>query len=249
MRILAIETVGTTGSVAALDDERVLAERGLDPRGRSAQTLVPGIAELLEHVGWRTGELELVAVASGPGSFTGLRIGVTTAKVLAYTIGCPVVGVHTLLAIAARVPRDVCAFAAVLDAQRGELFVADFRRLADGKLVGHLETRIERREAWLTRLSPGDVVSGPGLAKLAETLPRGVVALKDTLELPTASAVGQVALESFRSRESTSAFDLLPVYYRAVAAEEQWDRKRKSEGAGHSRGPEGKKQARANEAT
>src|SRR5262245_33492571 len=89
MRILAIETVGSTGSVAALDERGVLAELALDSRRRSAQTLVPGMAALVESVGWRSRDVELVAVASGPGSFTGLRIGVTTAKTFAYAIGCP----------------------------------------------------------------------------------------------------------------------------------------------------------------
>src|SRR4051812_32591466 len=99
MRIVALETVGAAGSVALLDEERIVAELKLDTARRSAQTLAPGIAELLQQASWRPGDVELVAVASGPGSFTGLRIGITTAKAFAYAVGCQVVGVNSLLVI------------------------------------------------------------------------------------------------------------------------------------------------------
>ncbi|MEX0978795.1 MAG: tRNA (adenosine(37)-N6)-threonylcarbamoyltransferase complex dimerization subunit type 1 TsaB, partial [Pirellulales bacterium] len=128
MRILAIETVETTGSVALLEDDVLLAERQLDPQVRSAQSLAPGIADLLKESHLRAADVDLVAVASGPGSFTGLRIGVTTAKVFAYATNCQVIGVGTMIAIASRVPAEVSHFSVLLDARRGELFVADFFR-------------------------------------------------------------------------------------------------------------------------
>ena len=105
MRVLAIETVGMTGSVAVLSGDEVLVERRLDTERRSAQTLAPAIQDLLAEVGWRPADLELVAVAQGPGSFTGLRIGITTAKGLAYVLGCRLLGVNTLRAIANGFPR------------------------------------------------------------------------------------------------------------------------------------------------
>ncbi len=227
MRILAIETVGTTGSVAALDDERVLAEHPLDPRRRSGQTLAPGIATLLEHVGWRAGDVELVAVASGPGSFTGLRIGVATAKAFAYASGCPIVGVHTLSAIAARVPHDVPQFAVVLDAGRGELFVADFRRLSAERLVGSETTCIVGRTQWLAGLASGQVVTGPGLSKLLGQLPPGARVVDEALWAPTAASVGRIGHALFLAGERTSVFDLVPQYFRRTAAEEQWEAKGK----------------------
>ena len=225
MRILAIETVETTGTLAALDDERVVAERALDPSRRSAQSLAPGIDALLSEVGWHANDVELVAVANGPGSFTGLRIGVTTAKVFAYAIGCQVVGVHTLRAIAERVPSDIDRFAVVLDAQRGELFVADFRRSIDGHLEGHETTRVVNRDECIAGLTSGDVVTGPGLAKIEGPLPSGVLALDADLWPPTASAVGKVGWQLFAAGERISPFDLVPQYFRRTAAEEQWRRK------------------------
>jgi tRNA threonylcarbamoyladenosine biosynthesis protein TsaB len=238
MRILAIETVDTTGSVAALENERVVVEHPLDPKRRSAQTLAPAIAELLAKIAWRPKDVELVAVATGPGSFTGLRIGVTTAKCFAYAAGCQVIGVHTLLAVASRVLRDVPRFTVVLDAQRGELFVADFSRGEVDKLSGHEATRIVRVQDWLATLVPNMVVTGPGLAKIGarspdeirgalpdNALPDNVVMLDPATTAPTAAAVGRLGYQLFAAGQRDSVFDLVPRYFRRTAAEEQWDRK------------------------
>ncbi len=229
MRILAIETVGTTGSLAALEDDRLLAERTLDSARRSAQTLAPGIAALLDAAGWRPGDVELVAVASGPGSFTGLRIGVTTAKVFAYATKAQVIGVNTLAAIAARAPVDAERFSVVLGAERGELFVADFARAADGRQSGQETTRVMSADAWLAALSPGAIVTGPALAKLRERLPAHLTALDPALWHPTAAAVGHLGWQQYQAGRRDDVFELVPQYFRRTAAEEQWDRKHQAE--------------------
>jgi tRNA threonylcarbamoyladenosine biosynthesis protein TsaB len=225
MRILAIETIETTGSIAVLDDDRVVAERRLDDQHRSAQSLVPGIAAMLERAGWSPADVELVAVATGPGSFTGLRIGVTTAKTFAYAVRCQVIGVHTLLAVAAQAPADAPRFSTVLDAQRNELFVADFSRASSGELTGHESTRIVRCQEWLAGLTPGNVLTGPGLSKIGDRLPAGVRVLDANLWSPTAATIGRIGWRQFQAGHRDNAFDLVPEYFRRTAAEEQWDRK------------------------
>ena len=100
MRILALETTDKTGSVAALDDCNILAQLMLDQNQRSAQSLAPAMKTLLEQVQWQPKDVQLVGVSVGPGSFTGLRVGVTTAKVFAYAVGADVLGINTLEAIA-----------------------------------------------------------------------------------------------------------------------------------------------------
>ena len=82
---------------------------------------------VLETVGWKPGDVELVAVTIGPGSFTGLRVGLATAKTFAYAVGARMLGVDTLETIAAGVPGDVAAVSAVIDAQRGRGRIATFR--------------------------------------------------------------------------------------------------------------------------
>jgi tRNA threonylcarbamoyladenosine biosynthesis protein TsaB len=230
MRILAIETVETTGSVALLEDDVLVAERPLDATVRSAQSLAPGIADLLKEFHLRAGDVDLVAVASGPGSFTGLRIGVTTAKVFAYATSCQVIGVGTMIAIGSRVPAEVPHFSVVLDAQRGELFVADFSRQADGKLLGSEATRLVGAERWIDELPPGAVVTGPGLVRWARRIEPRAMLIERALWAPTASAVGRVGWRKFADGVRTAALELVPQYFRRTAAEEQWDRQGNDEG-------------------
>ena len=230
MRILAIETVETTGSVALLDDDVLVAERQLDAKVRSAQSLAPGIADLLKEFHLRPTDVELVAVASGPGSFTGLRIGVTTAKVFAYATGGQVIGVGTMIAIASRVPADVPRFSVVLDAGRGELFVADFSRQEGGTLLGNQTTRLVGAERWIDELPPGTIVTGPGLVRWAQRIEPPATLIDRTLWAPTASAVGRVGWRNFADGGRTAVLELVPRYFRRTAAEEQWDRQSKDVG-------------------
>jgi len=227
MRILALETSDRAGSIALLEADRVLAERVLASSQRTAQSLAPAAHELIAQLGWQPTDVELVAVASGPGSFTGLRIGITFAKVFAYAVRCQLLGVNTLEAIAARAPGDAARFWAVIDAQRNELFAAEFARDGHGELRFEQETHVVDSDMWLERLSPGSVVTGPALAKLSTKLPDGTTMLPAELWQPTASAVGALAWKSYSAGRRDDPFTLVPDYFRRTAAEEQWEKKGK----------------------
>ena len=135
MLILGIDTSGAQGSVALLRatpsaapsprDELVTLETVSLAGGRCSELLVPSIAAILESQGAKRSSLELIAVASGPGSFTGLRVAVATAKGLAEAFATPVVAISVLeaLALAAPCEGDITA---VLDARRSELFFGDY---------------------------------------------------------------------------------------------------------------------------
>lgn len=132
MLTLAFDTSGHYGSVALLDGPQLLAERILPTDRRSAQTLAPAIAELLASQQVTAKQIRLVATTIGPGSFTGLRVGITAAKTFAYAAGAEVIGIRTLEAIANGIqssqpgPNLVPEIHAILDAQRKELFLARF---------------------------------------------------------------------------------------------------------------------------
>ncbi len=102
MRILALETSGKSGAVAAADGEKLLLTLELAATHQSARSLAPAIQRLLGAVRWQAADIELIALTLGPGSFTGLRVGVATAKVLAYATGAAVIGVNALEVIAAQ---------------------------------------------------------------------------------------------------------------------------------------------------
>jgi tRNA threonylcarbamoyladenosine biosynthesis protein TsaB len=220
MRILALETTDLAGSVAALEDDRALLQLDLDPSMRSAQTLAAGIAMLLGKVSWQPRDVRLVGVATGPGSFTGLRIGVTTAKMFAFAIGAEVMGVNTLEVIAYQAPDDVRELWAILDAQREQVFAARFSRTDDGwRRMG--EFSLLDNAAWLAQLSAGVAVTGPALAKLSSQVPPDVAQVDRQLWPPKAAAIGRLAWQQYQLGRRDELRAIVPRYFRPSAAEEK----------------------------
>lgn len=226
MRIVAIETSGRSGSLALLEaetDALVVADVTLPADRRTAQALSPALKSLLSGAGWPAASIGLVAVAVGPGSFTGLRIGVTAAKTLAYATGAEVVGVNTLAVLAAQAPAEPSPLWTILDAQRQELFVAKFESTGSARpaLGSHAETSIIPWDDWLAGLAAGDRVTGPPLAKLRARLPKGVTVVAEELWQPTAATVGRLAWQAYQSGQRDDLWQLVPNYYRPSAAEEK----------------------------
>jgi len=227
MRILALETTGFTGTLALLDDDRVVAERALPSDQRSAQSLAPAIQSLLQDHGWPIPSLGLIAVAQGPGSFTGLRVGVTTSKTLAYAIGADVLGVDTLEVLANQAGgiQDEARIHAVIDAQRNQLFAATFVwKAADAVAARQTSTHIADLDPWIASLQAGDVVIGPVLAKLASKLPDGILLARESDCQPRAATVGRLAWRDYAAGHRDDLWKLVPHYHRASAAEEKADR-------------------------
>jgi tRNA threonylcarbamoyladenosine biosynthesis protein TsaB len=225
MRILAWETTGMAGSVSALIDGRVLLERGLPDTQRSAQSLAPAVHGLLAEMGWRTADVELIATAIGPGSFTGLRVGVTTAKLMSYAIGCPVVGVNTLEAIAGRTPTNYTAISVAMDAQRRQVFTARFNRPAGGDTSWVRPAEIMGIDEWLVSLGSQWAATGPILERLADRLPADAQVVPREFWTPSGSSIGQLGWRLFTAGQRDDPFQLVPLYLRRTAAEEQWDRR------------------------
>lgn len=220
MRILSLETTERTASLATLEGSQVLLANRLDPTLRSAQTLITGINGLLNEVGWRPADIQLVGLTIGPGSFTGLRVGVTTAKTLAYVTGAEVLGLNTLEVIAAQCSTDSPVVWAVMDAQRSQVYAARFVR--DGnRLALDRETRIEDIQAWLAMVQPEDAVSGPILGLLADRLPHGTRVAASEQWAPQAEHVGRLAFQRYALGERQNFWQLAPHYYRQSAAEEK----------------------------
>jgi tRNA threonylcarbamoyladenosine biosynthesis protein TsaB len=224
-RILAIETSGRHSSVATLWGEergtRLIDEAQLSGDQRTAQVLAPTIQKLLAAADWSPKSVELVAVTVGPGSFTGLRIGVTTAKSFAYAVGADVLGINTLATIAQQATLAESPLWTIMDAQRQELFAAKFIANTKRDVDASPEVCIIPQEAWLTGLRPGDRVIGPALKRLASRLPAGIEVLSPELWEPTAKSVGELAWKKYLAGHRDDAWTLSPNYYRPSAAEEK----------------------------
>lgn len=151
MKVLAIETSTYSGSIAVSEGGRTLGELYLDMGPSHSEKLVPAIDRMLTDLGIGRKDLNGVAVSLGPGSFTALRVGISTAKGLSYSLGIPVIGASSLEIIAMNLPFAPVQVCAVTDARKGELYAAMFR--TDGGVV--------------CRLSD-DMIVSPG--ELAETI-------------------------------------------------------------------------------
>jgi tRNA threonylcarbamoyladenosine biosynthesis protein TsaB len=225
MKILALETSGQAGTVALLDGAALIAERSLPTDERNAKTLAPTIQEILAAARWTPPDVRLVAVAVGPGSFTGLRVGVTTAKTFAYAVRAEVIGVNTLEAIAAQAPPDVSRLAVVFDAQRQQVFAAEFVRGAAGDFNWARETAIVDNNQWLAKLDPAVALSGPGLEKLIARLPANISVVGREQWQPRAATVGRLGWRFYQAGRRDDVWRLVPQYFRRSAAEEKLNTK------------------------
>jgi len=221
VKTLAFETTELTGSVAALLDDKLLYENRLNPQQRSAQSLAPALKAVLAEAGWRGTEIDLVAVAVGPGSFTGLRVGVTTAKTLAYCARASVLGVDTLEVIANQAPPDVSRVSVAVDAQRGQVVAGTFQRGTNGwmSLIG--EEQLVDVAQWFRDLAPQTAISGPVLRKLAETAPSHLPIVAAEHWSPRAATVGRLAVRDHALGRRDDVWSLVPRYSRLSAAEEK----------------------------
>jgi tRNA threonylcarbamoyladenosine biosynthesis protein TsaB len=191
-------------------------------RGRD---LIPQLADNLRQAGKSLRDVDVLAVGLGPGSYTGLRVGVTAAKVLAYATGIPLIGLDSLEAMAKKAPSDARRISVIADAQRGQLYVAEYARVLDDRLVCAPECRIEPLQAWLARLEPGTFVLGPGLhsPRIRNALPAGFEIPDPAINYPVGQRLIELARESWFSGRRDDPWLLEPRYLRQSSAQEQWD--------------------------
>src|SRR4051794_4105562 len=115
-RLLILETSQRVGAVALARGDNIVGERSLDESRRHARDLVPAIQMLLAEQSWRARDLEAVMVTRGPGSYTGLRVGLMSAKTLAYATGCPLLAIDTFAAVYQQAPVGLTAVDVIADA-------------------------------------------------------------------------------------------------------------------------------------
>lgn len=225
MIVLAIETSGRIGSVALCRDEEVLSAYIFPEGARHARDIMPAVDRVFEQAGLDRGDADAVAVSEGPGAFTGLRVGVTFAKTLAYALGWRAVGVPSLeVAVqnatvsAEEAGRWACP---VLDARRervyGTLFEWEGERWHDRTGV-----LLEEPEELARRIRPGATVFGTGVRAYPNVFaePRYAVGARE-LEVGRAEKVALLGLRRLRDGQDVDPMALMPRYYRLTAPEEK----------------------------
>ncbi len=212
MLILALDTATETGSLALVEDERLLVEYSLESAGTYLSRLLPRLAQLFAAAGRDPGDLGAVGVSVGPGNFTGLRIGLATAKTLAWSLGCPLVPVPTLEVLAAQVPFQPHPIGVVMDAKRGEVFWGLYRCPADRPQVLAEPIRLPLAELARRLTSP---LLLTGLLASSLSLPQeGVSLAPPERRLPRASTVARLARQRLEAGLTAPPEQLVPTYLR-----------------------------------
>ena len=228
---LAIETSGRGGSIALGCGDQLLATEMLIARRRHNVGLMPTVAALCRTHGIQPTQLGELYVSMGPGSFTGLRVAITTAKMLALSLGVRLVGVPTLEVLAANAPADVDT-AVCLNTKRQNMYCAVYRRDADGSVSMRVEASLRTVEELLA-------AAPPPLAIIAEKLP-DVPLPADVTVLPASYAVarGDALWRLGRARARADALstptDLLPLYIREPEAVTLWNQRHATEATSQS---------------
>lgn len=226
---LGIETSGLAGLVALRRDGVLLEERELEhTRRRHAQTLVLELQTLLQSHGVSPTDIDIVGVSHGPGSFTGLRVGIVVAKTFAFAANCRLVAVDTFAAIAEAADESVTSLSVVSDAQRQQLFVGEFVRDEASQLFERpsaisIADADEWCESLADRAAPDFAIAGPVLSRLQELLSTEVRQLPEPDWKPKAAAVAAIADRLAAENQFVDPFDLEPFYLRKCSAEEKRD--------------------------
>jgi tRNA threonylcarbamoyladenosine biosynthesis protein TsaB len=227
-RLLLLETSGRAGWAALAEGPHLREVHRLDEARRHARDLAPAVASLLAGCHWRARDLDAVVVGRGPGSYTGLRVGIMSAKAFAYATGCALLGLDTFATIAARAPAEISRLAVLADAQQDKVYAQEFTR--DGATCRATSTlAIVRFEDWLAGHDPGSWVTGPGLARWEAHLPASLARAETALRDPTPQVVLRLGLSRFLTGERDDVFALEPLYLRPSSAEEQWQARQERE--------------------
>ena len=226
MKILALETSAKSVSAAVVENGAVLCSAYQNTGLTHSRTLMPLVDGMLRAADLTAGDMDLIAVAQGPGSFTGLRIGVSAAKGLAWTLEVPCCGVSTLLAMAQNLRHMDAAIICAMDARRNQVYNAIFRakdgmleRLCDDRAIGLAELAAELKDDDSPKFVVGDG------AQLCYTYlkQQGIQCrmAPGALVMQNAVGVGLAAEELTAEGKTVSAHELVPVYLRLSQAERE----------------------------
>lgn len=215
-RILILETSHRVGRVALALENAIVGERSLDESRRHARDLVPSIRALLAAQAWRASDLDAVVVSVGPGSYTGLRVGVMSAKMLAFATGCTLLAIPTFDAIALQSPPGLANVDVIADAQQDHVYAQRYGTHPEPLTIVPRTMWLESARAWNVH------ATGPGLEVIADRLD-GVPTLPAECWHARPTSLLKLALERFLRGDRDDPFAVEPLYLRASEAERKWE--------------------------
>ncbi|HIJ90723.1 MAG: tRNA (adenosine(37)-N6)-threonylcarbamoyltransferase complex dimerization subunit type 1 TsaB [Desulfobulbaceae bacterium] len=228
--ILALETATTCGSLALVAEDRCLAEYSLNAASTHSRRLLSGIDWLLAQCELSWPQISAIAIGLGPGSFTGLRIALSTAKGLCMATGKPLIGVGTLDGLAGQFPFSSLPICPVIDARKNEIYTALYRCNQQGlpeKITEAMVIKPERLQEFITTPT---LLVGDGLPLYGQMLKEllGEYACLAPTEIcyARAACIGSAAWGLFRQGVFLDPATAVPLYVRASDAELQFGEKK-----------------------
>ncbi len=223
MLILGIETSTRAAGVALISDEKILAEISQESKLYHSENLLPQIEQVLKIA--NVEKVDAIAVSLGPGSFTGLRIGLAAAKALSYAWQVKIIGVPTLQALAFHFPCSSAKILTLIDAQKNSAYVQTFQNA-----VPIDEVKVKPIAEILnaaSELSDEVILCGDVLSKIKVELPANVTFAPINLRMPRAVNVAICGKNLLDAGKEGNVMDMEPLYLRRSEAEELWDRRHK----------------------
>lgn len=222
-KLLLMDTSSQRGYLGLFIGNDIVQECWLESARKHVSDLAPAIDKLLREAGWQANHLDAIAVGIGPGSYTGLRIGIMSARTLALVTGARLLGLGNFEIQAASLPQDAPEqIEFIADAQQDKLYRQLFRK-ADQQFKPHDALEIVDLQDWLKSRDEKICLSGPGVQKLKNF----GLEPANTMNHPliTGKAFAQVALAKLSLGLTHNPHELQPLYMRRSSAEEQWDRR------------------------
>lgn len=233
MLILGIDTATKSCTVGLVKDGEVLVNYEVNIGMTHSEGLLPQIEQIFSRTGINKKDIELISVSIGPGSFTGLRIGLATAEAMAYSWKIPLTGVNTLKALAYNIPIEGLRLACVLDAQRGNYYLAEYEWEKE-ELIQKTEVEVIAKSDLIEKLGlvskPAIILGESNKIDASELAPNTSIA-RSGLNLPKGSSIALLAKEQYKTEthEKKDFFGLEPYYIRRSQAEVMLDEKIKKE--------------------
>lgn len=229
MRVLAIDTSSNVATVAVMEDELLLGEYILNHKKTHSQKIMTMIEQLLSDLELKVDDIDVFAASTGPGSFTGLRIGVATVKALAHATGKPVVSVGTLEALAYNVPYAEHIIVPIMDARRNNVFTASYIWDEGFKEIGEpegitIEECVASCGEFLDTIFVGDGVAVHH-DYIVEKLGEHAIFPHGASLNSRASSVAALAMEKAKRGETQSYLEMKPYYIKKSQAERELEEK------------------------
>ncbi|BFL48321.1 tRNA (adenosine(37)-N6)-threonylcarbamoyltransferase complex dimerization subunit type 1 TsaB [Lactonifactor longoviformis] len=227
MKLLALDSSGLVASVAVLEDDRLLAEYTINYKKTHSQTLLPMLDEIGRMIDLDLNTLDAIAVAAGPGSFTGLRIGAATAKGLGLALDKPLIGVPTVDALAYNLYDARQLICPVMDARRGQVYTGIYR-FEDGKMIIITKQKAVKAEELIGDLN----ALGQEVIFLGDGVPVYADLIREKIKVPysfapahvnkqRAGTVGALGMVLYQRGQVQSAAEHQPEYLRVSQAERE----------------------------